>query len=452
MFAGLTQLDSNLNVRAERAEKWSTPDGGKTWKFKLAAQTHEKDYPISSANWAQCLESYRTHKPPSPLTASFPTWIGTESRGDDVILKFEKPFPFAPVEVAALRYFSTDHGSICEDPKENEALVLSGELDSEKPLTSLKPEVSLPLHLRRDTSRKFDFQFIQDENSRVLLLLRGSVDAAFNATMASKVRWLRSQKEKDFVITERDGTSISYLAFNFRQPLTQNLAVRRAIARAIPKEDISRYRMAGFTKPAVSFFNSALPNAPIAHGVSYDPAEARKILDEAGFPKKADGMRFQLTYLTTPVREGFETGLAIQAALKEVGIGLRLRVVEPSLFFSAIQGKDYNLFSSRWIGVQDETLWQLALHSQSPRNRIAYKSAEADQLIDRLMESLDAKDRRQLSQKLQVLFENELPYLPLWFWNNTLITQKNVDGVQAADLSLSGDYEPLLRLRRNGNL
>jgi len=455
LFASLTQIDSNLGVKPERAEKWKTTDGGKQWRFTLPENKLDGEYVITPEEWGRCLESYRAHMPVSPLLSSFPGWVGTQVEGHDIILQFENPYPFAPIQVSALRFFKTTQGRICEDPMDGEALVPSGpfSVDGDQ-LFNLRPEASLTVHERNKNSRRFEFQFVQDENSRVLLLLHGSVDVAFNATMASKVEWLKSFKEKDkkLEIIERNGTSVSYLAFNFRSKFTSNPVIRKAIAHAIPRQDISQYRMHGFTQLADSFFSSELSNAPATHPLSYDLDEAEKILEQAGFQKKTDGYRFALTYITTPVREGFETALAIQATLKRIGIRLNLHVVEPALFFSAIQGNGYDLYSSRWIGVQDETLWQLALHSKSSRNRTGYSSPAADQLIDELMRTLEPEGRMKISQKLQILFEEDLPYFPLWFWNNALITQKGVDGLQSNDISLSGDYMPLTRLRRNENL
>src|SRR5258706_15696030 len=93
---------------------------------------------------------------------------------------------------------------------------------------------------------------------------------------------------------------LTYLMFQNDDPILKDVRVRRAIALAIDRDKLIRGKLGGHAVRATGL----LP--PRHWGYSgdvpryeYDPAAARRLLDEAGLPVRADGRRFTLTYKTT---------------------------------------------------------------------------------------------------------------------------------------------------------
>jgi ABC-type transport system substrate-binding protein len=70
-----------------------------------------------------------------------------------------------------------------------------------------------------------------------------------------------------------------------------------------------------------------------------------------------------------------------------------------------------------------------------------------DQLLDAAIVEDSLEPRRELLKKAQIQLARDLPYFPLWSWENVLISRKGLRGVTPEALSLSGDYEPLTWLR-----
>jgi peptide/nickel transport system substrate-binding protein len=288
--------------------------------------------------------------------------------------------------------------------------------------------------------------FVKDENTRALLLARGQADALQNGLSLAKVRWLEREHSSRYQVLERDGVNVAYLAFNLRDSDLSKLAVRKAIALAIDRKAVVRERLSRFVSISGSFLSPLLPeSAPQEY--AHDPAQAIRLLEDAGYKAGPDGVRLRLRYKTTPVRDGYEMALIFKEQLARVGIQLELDVVEAGVFLASLRKGAFQLCSSRWLGVSDGSILFRTLRSGQPNNRVGYASAETDRLLDLAIQELDSSRRAQLMAQVQARMAADLPYLPLWHWTNALILRKdlarNRDG---SGLGLTGALEPLARL------
>lgn len=454
IYGALTHLDENLEPKPDLASKWWLSKSGKQWHFKI--KKNIKDHsgsPITPALLASCLEQYRAGEPASNIRASFPLWLGTRNSFEEVVLELSAPDPYLPRNVSLLRYFRVEGASIpCSEPSSKSKVITSGAYQPTP--WELTPQEDLLLTpFNNPPAPSLRFLFITDDNTKLLKLLRGDIDVTLNTLQPAKVRWLQKNKAKSFKIVEREGVQIAYLAFNLRDPLLSNPKIRKAIALSLDRNEIIRTKLSGFTSPAFSFLSPLLPeSAPLLQSIlTYNTAQAEKILDQEGFPRDANQKRFLLHYKTTPIREGMETALIFQAMLKKVGIELQIDVVEPAVFFASIRKGAFQLYSSRWLGVADGSILFRTLRSGQPNNRAGYENPEVDRLLDRAIQENNLSKRLPLLHKVQLQMLEDLPYFPLWHWKNTLILRNTPDrmfeGIEAKNLSLSGAFDPLSRLR-----
>ena len=152
-------------------------------------------------------------------------------------------------------------------------------------------------------------------------------------------------------------------------------------------------------------------------------------------------------YKTTPVREGFETALMLREMLGRIGIRLELEVVEPAVFLQSVRKGNFEMYSSRWLGVSDGSLLYRTLDSKSPDNRVSYKNPRMDQLLEKAEAELEPNRRTELLHEAQKIMADELPYFPLWFWHAGVVIRRDhpvLSKIRAEDLSVTGALEPLL--------
>ncbi|MCM2322778.1 MAG: ABC transporter substrate-binding protein [Oligoflexia bacterium] len=448
MFRALSRIDADLVPQPDLAQDWQITEAGRTWTFRIREnlQDHQGQL-ITPGRIAACLENYRTGKPISPLRGTFPHWIGTSAAASTVTLKLSRPDPYLARNVSLLRYFTTGNpDQPCEEPGPRSPVIASGLYRAAS--WDLAPQgrfLLLPTALAGGR-RAVEFSFVLDDNSKALKLIRGEVDAVQNAISLTKTRWISDAYADRFSRLEREGVSVSYLAFNLRHPILGQKDVRHAIALAIDRERIIRHKHIGFTSLAGSLLSPLLPESRQV-SFAYDPAKAEALLDRAGFPRDKSGVRLSFHFKSTPVRDGIETALLFQEMLRKIGVKLVIDVVEPAVFFASIRKGNFQLYASRWLGVADGSILYNTLHTGQPQNRIGYSNPRMDQLLEAAAGEPRLERRLPLLVQVQDLMGEELPYLPLWYWGNVLIYRKELGGLEARELSLSGALEPLTRLR-----
>lgn len=175
---------------------------------------------------------------------------------------------------------------------------------------------------------RIEWVFIADPMAQVAAFRRGDLDIIVDIT-PSEARTLegagRYQISKTATPTHLWGLQVD--SANPHSPLS-NLKVRQAIWHAIDTEAISRVIGQGYFDP---LNQKSIPGDwtynPAVRGYPYNPARARQLLAEAGF---SGGVRIDLIGLNLSPNPEIMT--AIQGYLKEVGIDLRLRIMERGAF------------------------------------------------------------------------------------------------------------------------
>jgi len=279
------------------------------------------------------------------------------------------------------------------------------------------------------------FRVVPDETMRGLELRKGSVDLVVNDLSPDLVHGL--QTEGRLAVTTGPGTDYAYIGFNLRDPLLQDRRVRRAIGYAIDHGAIIEHLRRGLAREATGI----VPSMSWAYEgdvdrLRYDPARARALLDEAGYPDP-DGTgpapRLRLT-LKTSTAEAYRLQAAvIQRDLAAVGIALDVRSYEFATLLSDVVRGNVQLYTLQYVGVTDPDMLRRAFHSsQVPPdgfNRGHYRNPEVDRLIAAASASLDDAERRRLYGQAQRLIAADVPYVSLWAKTNVAVAQPDLTGI-----------------------
>jgi len=276
------------------------------------------------------------------------------------------------------------------------------------------------------------FRVIPDATVRVLELLHGSADLSQNDIPPHVLE--RLAHEPELVVTTGQSTLSKYLAFNLEHPALRDRRVRQAIAHAIHRDDIIRYKLRGYATSASSFL---LPDswafAEASQQYPYDPDRARTLLDAAGFTAAADGgPRLKLTYRTSMDQTAIDVARIFKRQLAEVGIEIQLKSNEWGVFFSDIKQGDFDLYSLTAVGVTDPDWYRYVFHSASfppdGANRPRYSNGRVDELLDLGRRATDREERRLAYREVQEITSADIPLLPLWYQHTVAVTRKGVHG------------------------
>ncbi|WP_311970697.1 ABC transporter substrate-binding protein [Pseudomonas baltica] len=210
-----------------------------------------------------------------------------------------------------------------------------------------------------------------------------------------------------------------WLMPNLRDPILGKLQVRQAIAHAIDRQALVKTVWNGYAVPATGPVSSLLKGFydKDTQQYNYDPAEAERLLDAAGFPRQADGWRFKLNHDYIPYGDDYKrTGEFVRQALRKVGIDVTLRSLDLATWTKNVF-TDYNfqLVSSWGANWQDPQLgveqhfWSRSESKGTPwLNATGYANPEMDAALEDAQTQLDPAKRVLDYNKVQELAQRDL--------------------------------------------
>jgi len=295
---------------------------------------------------------------------------------------------------------------------------------------------------------------IPDDTMRGLELRKGSVDLIVN-DLSPDIVW-QLQREGRVQIQTAAGTDYAYIGLNLSDPILSHVEVRKAIGYAIDRDAIVKYLRRGFATTAVGI----VPPMSWAFernvfDFTHDPAQAERLLDAAGFPDP-DGPgprpRFRLSLRTSTTEVYRIQAAAIQHDLAGVGIALDVRSSEFQTLSADVLRGNFQLYTLQFVGVTDPDILRLVYHSQqvppTGLNRVRYRNADVDHLIEGASAAADDEERRQLYARAQQRIAEDVPYISLWYKTNVAIFQPDIHGVT---LSPIADFTFLKDVYRQAN-
>ena len=277
------------------------------------------------------------------------------------------------------------------------------------------------------------FRVVPDAITESLEMERGSGDVAVNSLPMDSLAALASQP--NLQVEDTPGTQIQYIGFNLRDPLLKDARVRQAIACAIDRKLIVQTLLRGRAQLA----ESLLPTSHWAFTgdvarYDYDPAQAARLLDEAGHARGSDGVRFHLTMKTSNVEDVRLLAAVLQQQLASVGIALDLRSYEFATFYSDVTRGAFQMYSLRWIGGNEQPdifSYAFSTVNFSPKgaNRSHYSSPRLDALLDDASESADTARRRADYVEAQQILAHDLPAINLWYRDTVVVHNRRLTHV-----------------------
>lgn len=226
----------------------------------------------------------------------------------------------------------------------------------------------------------------------------------------------------DVLLKRPDFHTFSYLAtvfvrFNTTHKPFDDPRVRRALGMAIDRERIVKKITKGGEPVTTSLVPPGVANYDPVPGLEYNPAAARKLLAEAGYP---DGKGFpRFTDLVYGVKLNEDTGVEIQQMWHEnLGINMELRPLEWKVYLSAEAHLDYDVAQASWIGDYNDAQTFLGMFtSEDGNNHTGWKNPAYDDLIARAGEQADLVKRKQIFQQAETLLVHEqAPVVPFYVY------------------------------------
>ncbi|GAB2844631.1 ABC transporter substrate-binding protein [Actinocorallia aurea] len=342
LYDTLLFLDNDGTVKPNAAESWEYSEDGRALTLRLrAGMKFTSGAPVNAAAVKATLE--RTMKTPGQQQGKLAS-VSSIATPDDltVVLALKAPDSSLVVSLA--------HGAgVIGDP---------ATIDGDQ--TALNPVGSGPYTLdkaqtvtgstyvlnRRDdywNAKAYPFEtvrirVIQDRTAAFNALRAGELNAAVVDTPQ-----VEASRQAGFEVKFVEATAIGNLVLADRggdklEPLG-DARVRQAINMAFDRQKMVDQLLMGAGRPTVQLFNpkGTAYDASLEQTYAYDPAGAKKLLAEAGYP---DG--FSVTMPSLVFSKPFEP--TITQALADIGVKATWKPVPPQNTVAALASKEYPMF------------------------------------------------------------------------------------------------------------
>lgn len=286
---------------------------------------------------------------------------------------------------------------------------------------------------------KLVVKIIPDAATRTIALESGALDLGSDTPVPMSEIERIKKNSKLGIETRGYGYSPTQtrIEFNLDNPYLKNLKVRQAIAHSINLEVLKNVVWYGYAvnsptpiTPELAQFHDATPSP-----YGFDLAKANQLLDEAGFPRQANGIRFTLVHDFMPYGDNFKrVAEYLKPALAKVGIDVTIRSQDFATFIKRIytdrdfdfnNGSISNLFDPA-VGVQ-RLYWSKTYNPGVPfGNGSHYLNPEVDRLLEQAAVETDPVKRVDMYKQFQRIIATDIPDLNLLQINRLTIYNKRV--------------------------
>lgn len=249
----------------------------------------------------------------------------------------------------------------------------------------------------------------------------------------------RYKKDDRYQAFSSLASAYSFIGYNMRKPLFADKRVRRALGMAVNVNEIITYLLYGEGEQITGPFPKEAPwYDQTVVALPYDPAGARRLLEEVGWKSNAegwlekDGNIFEFNLITNngnPQRKNIMT--IAQNAWQKIGIKCNIQSFEWAVFLEDFVDKGaFDAIVLGWTtSPLDPDLYQIFHSSQTnPQqlNFVGYQNPAADELIVRIRQEYDPDQQRALAFQLHRLLAEDQPYTFLYAPLATRVLDKKI--------------------------
>ncbi len=458
VFNGLVKYDKDINVVGDLAESWEISNDGLVITFRLRKGVRWHDgRPFTAGD---VLYTYQVTIDPKTPTAYAGDFIKVKKAEvlDDHTFRATYDKPFAPAlmswSVGILPKHLLAGKEITTSPLGRRPIG-TGPYKFKEWVTGQKIVlVSNPDYFEgRPYIDGYIMRIIPDTATMFLELRANGIDrmglTPLQFTRQTENNLFRENYNKFRYLS----FAYTYLGYNLKSPLFADKRVRQAIAYAVNKEEIVAGVLLGLGKPTTGPYKPGTwAYNPNVRTYSYDPSKAKALLAEAGWRDgngdgiiEKDGRPFEFEIITNQGNEiRAKCAEIIQRRLSEVGIRVKIRVVEWAAFVNDfINKRKFDATILGWtipLDPDSYDVWHSSKTGPDELNFISFTNREVDDLLEKGRNTFDLGERKRAYDRIQEILAEEQPYLFLYVPDALPIIHARFRGVETAPLGIGWNF------------
>jgi oligopeptide transport system substrate-binding protein len=474
LYNTIVQTDAHLNIVPSLAISWEISDDKKTYLFHLRRDVffhNNEAFPDGKGRRLNASDVvYSFTRLLDKKTASSGAWIFNErisgvdafQASDDSTFRLHLLTPFHPIlGLLSMQYCSIiPHEAIEKYGKDfrshpcgtgpfqfksweegQDLILVKNENYFEKDSLGIRLPYLDAIKISFFDNRATEFLLLRQNR----LDFMNDIDPSFKDEVLNKKGELKKDWEGKIRLSKSPYLNTEYLGIvvDSNLPAVKTsplrlLKIRQAINYGFDRRKMITYLRNSIGTPAESgFIPPGLPGFDSAkvHGYHYDPALARQLLREAGYP---DGSGLPVITLKTIDIYADLAGFIVRQ-LEEIGMKVQVDITQKSLLLEETAKSQALFFRASWIGdYPDAENYMSVFYSVNPAppNYTRYKNLQFDQLYRNALVENNDSIRYEYYRKMDQMILNAAPVVPLWYDEVIHFVNPAVSGFEANGLNL----------------
>ena len=459
LFSGLFQLEADGTLTNAMCDSYTVSDDGLVYTFTLKDGLKWSDgSDLTAADF-----EYTWKRTLSPELASPAAWElfyikggeeynKGEGSADDVAVKavdaktlevtLNNPTPYFLYLTAASNFFPVKKDVVEGElvwTKSGDTYVCNGAFV----ISEINPQSSYvmvknPYYFAADSVKLDGVKMVIIESAEAALSAynSGEIDAMGDSLVATQA--LQQYGDSD-ELHRFDKIGTRYYDLNCENEY-MTPEVRRALAMGLDRKTICEAAVPSKPQPALAFVPHGIPyegktddfRTVVGDLISEDKEAAKQLLADAGYPN-GEGL-LTLKFIITNTQENKDVAQVMQAMWKEnLGVQVEIVTFESKVYWDELYAGNFDIAFDGWTGDYLDPDTNLNCFTQDRtynQNRWnGEKALQYDSLIQECRSLADNNKRMELFTEAEKLLMDDMPILPLYYLNASLLVKPNVTGM-----------------------
>lgn len=459
VYNGLLRYNGQLELEGELAQRWEVSEDNRTLTFHLRRNVRWHDgTPFTADDVKFTYELYINPEIPTAYAEAFSQVTRVETP-DPYTFIAHYDTPYAPALLSWATAVHPRHllegtdilrSPMSRSPVGTGPYRFAEWVSGEKIVLEANPDY----FEGSPYIRRVVYRIIPDVSTQFLELQTGSLDFM-------GLTPLQFDRQTDTPAFRRNYNKYQYLSFgytylgyNLRRPMFADKRVRQALAYAIDKQELIDGVLLGYGEVATGPYKpDTWVYNPGVRRYHYNPEKARQLLAEAGWQDTSDdgilskdGQRLTFTIVTNQGNDlRIKTGEIIQRRFREIGVDVRLRVIEWATFLKDfINPGNFDATILGWSGGPEPdqyNIWHSSKTTPGQLNFIGFEHPEVDELLERGRRVFDQQQRKQYYDRFQEILAEEQPYTFLYVSEALPAVSRRFRGVEPAPAGIRYNFQ-----------
>ena len=290
------------------------------------------------------------------------------------------------------------------------------------------------------------FRFLKELSQQMLEFQNGNLDESYRIPNESFKAVVNQDKKltpeySQFVLQKVPSLSLQFYGFLTTGKIFNNEKVRQAFNYAIDRDKILKFVLngQGYMGAVYGIVPPPMPNYDVKkiNGYKFDLQKAKQLMTEAGYPE-GKGFPDAVLQINSGGDRNIQLAESIQNMLKEIGINMKLNIIQFAQHLDNIDAGRADFFRLGWIADYPDPENFLNLYygknvpkdpkAISPINSTRYQNPQFDVLFEKAIATTDQKARYDLYYQAEQIATSQAPMLLIFYEEDYRLVQPYVKG------------------------